>query len=73
MQRHHDLIKVTFREIGKVYKVMFETTQIILGVTDKVRYQAHIRSTLKKTSSARPKVQRPSVLVNCSIICRCGL
>ena len=28
VQRHHDLIKVTCREIGKVYKVMLKQVHI---------------------------------------------
>ena len=38
MQRHHDLIKVTCREIGK----RFETIQLILGMTDKPKYCSHL-------------------------------
>ena len=37
MQRHHDLIKVTCREIGTFISYV-ETIQLMLGVTDKTEY-----------------------------------
>ena len=41
VQRHHDLIKVTCREIGKRLLGYVETIQLILGVTDKKHYYVH--------------------------------